>query len=173
MKTLSIIAIIALLSPSFASETAAVAEPVRAEVVLNEFIATYAKENSAWKSGIEQIADVTKIPAGKQLGQSTFIGFYAFRPKLWSELTSAEKKEAVRDPRLSAFIISRASAAQYPVAGIQVPRLEKFPIEGTPQVGIAPTLLPVVAAPPPGPVTNIAITAEQLISEKTIEVRLQ
>ena len=163
---------IALVLPMHA-QVAAQATPVNAEVVLNEFLATYAKANSAWKTGIEQIASPEAVPPGKQLGQSAVIGFYAFRPKLWSELSAAERKVVFADQRLTAFIISRISATQFPTVGIQAPDTPKFPIEGATPVAPDPVLLPVVAPPPRGLVSNVQVTPEQMLSAKPVEIRFQ
>jgi hypothetical protein len=108
-----------------------------AQSVINAFIATYAKEDVAWKKDIRLNETPGQIAPGRQLGQSAVAGYYSFVPKTWDELSPEEKIAVIKDPRLKAFLISsrQGSLAEVPAGGMPV-----FPIEGAgsaPDVGSA------------------------------------
>src|SRR5579871_176841 len=95
--------------------------------VINAFLATYAKEEVAWKKDIRLSETPGQIAPGRQLGQSAVVGYYSFVPKTWDDLSDEEKISVVKDPRLKAFLISsrQGSLADVSDAGTPV-----FPIEG-------------------------------------------
>ena len=97
--------------------------------VLNAFLATYAKEEVAWKKDIRLNETPGQIAPGRQLGQSAVVGYYSFVPKTWDDLTDEGKISVIKDPRLKAFLISsrRGSLADVSDGGVPV-----FPIEGAP-----------------------------------------
>lgn len=101
--------------------------------VLNTFIATYAKDNPAWKSNLVLLSDPSAVPAGRQLGYSTMIGYYSFEPKTWEDLTDTQKKEIYEDSRLKPFLVSLRNPSNYPSmsnADVPVPYEAVYPVEG-------------------------------------------
>lgn len=103
---LSLIFSIALL----AAESPALGDSSNGESVMNAFIATFAKEEVNWRSEVEFVNSPSDIPPGKQLGYSTVIGYFTFRPKTWDQLPIAEKEEVMNNPKLRAFLISMRSS---------------------------------------------------------------
>jgi hypothetical protein len=72
--------------------------------VFNAFIARYSSAELAWRSDSRLVSDPeASIPPGYIKGSSAF-GNFVYRPKLFSELTKAEQRAVIRDPRLSAFV---------------------------------------------------------------------
>lgn len=114
---------------------AAYAAPVAGDArsVLNAFIATFAKDNPAWKGDIVAITDPNNVPPGRQLGYSAVLGYYTFLPKTWEMLTDAERQQVYNDPRLKAFLVSLRNYNNYPaMTGTQTPRpaFPVYPVEG-------------------------------------------
>ena len=105
--------------------------------VIDAFLATYAKEEVAWKKDIRLNETPGQIAPGRQLGQSAVVGYYSFIPKTWEDLTEEEKVTVIKDPRLKAFLIS---SRQGSLADVSADGTPVFPIEGTKPV------LPVGAA---------------------------
>jgi hypothetical protein len=95
--------------------------------VINAFLATYAKEEVAWKKDIHLNETPGQIMPGRQLGQSAVVGYYSFVPKTWDDLSDGEKISVIKDPRLKAFLISsrQGSLADASADGTPI-----FPIEG-------------------------------------------
>lgn len=83
------------------------------ESVVDAFLATYAKDNITWKKDIVLTSTPREIPAGRQLGLSTRVGYYTFVPKTWCDLTEKERTDLFADPRLKAFIVSLATPGSY------------------------------------------------------------
>jgi hypothetical protein len=100
--------------------------------VINAFLATYAKEEVAWKKDIHLNETPGQIAPGRQLGQSAVVGYYSFVPKTWDDLSVEEKILAIKDPRLKAFLISSRQGSLADVSSDGTP---VFPIEG---VGLVP-----------------------------------
>ena len=95
--------------------------------VINAFLATYAKEEVAWKKDIRLNETPGQIAPGRQLGQSAVVGYYSFVPKTWDDLSDEEKISAIKDPRLKAFLISSREGSLTDVSAEGMP---VFPIEG-------------------------------------------
>jgi hypothetical protein len=95
--------------------------------VINAFLATYAKEEVAWKKDIRLNETAGQIAPGRQLGQSTVVGYYSFVPKTWDDLSDEEKISVIKDPRLKAFLIS---SRQGSLADVSADGTLAFPIEG-------------------------------------------
>jgi hypothetical protein len=89
---------------------AVLADTSNGESVMNAFIATYAKEEVNWRSEVEFVNSPSEIPPGKQLGYSSVVGYFTFRPKSWDQLSVAEKEEVMGNPKLKAFLISLRSS---------------------------------------------------------------
>ncbi len=96
--------------------------------VINAFIATYAKEEVAWKKDIRLNETPGQIAPGRQLGQSAIVGYYSFVPKTWDDLSDEEKIAVIKDPRLKAFLIS---SRQGSLANVSADGTPVFPIEGS------------------------------------------
>jgi hypothetical protein len=111
--------------------------------VINAFLATYAKDEVAWKKDIHLNETPGQIAPGRQLGQSALVGYYSFVPKTWDDLTDQEKISVIKDPRLKAFLISsrQGSLADVSAGGTPV-----FPIEGAgpPPAADAPDRKPIL-----------------------------
>jgi hypothetical protein len=95
--------------------------------VINAFLATYAKEEVAWKKDIRLNETPGRIAPGRQLGQSVVVGYYSFVPKTWDDLSDEEKISVIKDPRLKAFLIS---SRQGSLADVLADGTPVFPIEG-------------------------------------------
>jgi len=114
--------------------------------VLNTFIATFAKDNPTWKSNIVLLSDPTKVPAGRQLGYSSMIGYYSFTPKTWDQLSEAQQQEIYSDPRLKPFLVSLRNSSNYPSmtsADVPVPYQPVYPAEGITNPAAVRPLTPV------------------------------
>lgn len=101
--------------------------------VLNAFLATFAKDNPAWKGDVVALTDPANVPAGRQLGYSAVLGYYSFAPKTWEQLSDAEKKAVYSDSRLKPFIISLRNPNNYPAltnADTPKPAFGVYPVEG-------------------------------------------
>ena len=95
--------------------------------VIDAFLATYAKEEVAWKKDIHLNETPGQLAPGRQLGQSAVVGYYSFIPKTWEDLTGEEKTAVIKDPRLKAFLIS---SRQGSLADVSADGTVAFPIEG-------------------------------------------
>jgi hypothetical protein len=102
--------------------------------VLNAFLATYAKDEVAWKKDIRLNETPGQIAPGRQLGQSAVVGYYSFVPKTWDDLSDEEKISVIKDPRLKAFLIS---SRQGSLADVSADGTPAFPIEGAKPVPAA------------------------------------
>jgi hypothetical protein len=111
--------------------------------VLNAFLATYARDEVAWKKDIHLNETPGRIAPGRQLGQSAVVGYYSFVPKTWDDLSDEEKISVIKDPRLKAFLISSHQASLADVSTAGTPAL---PIEAAEPVPAPP---PVASAPEP------------------------
>jgi hypothetical protein len=109
--------------------------------VIDAFLATYAKEEIAWKKDIRLNETPGQIAPGRQLGQSAVVGYYSFVPKTWNDLSDEEKISVVKDPRLRAFLIS---SRQGSLADVSADGTSAFPIEGA-----GPVPPPATSAPGP------------------------
>lgn len=101
--------------------------------VLNSFIATFAKDNPAWKGDIVAITDPTNVPPGRQLGYSAVLGYYTFLPKTWNQLTDAERNDVYSDSRLKPFLVSLRNYNNYPAltsTDTPKPAFAVYPVEG-------------------------------------------
>jgi hypothetical protein len=108
---------------------------------INAFLATYAKEEVAWKKDIHLNETPGRIAPGRQLGQSAVVGYYSFVPKTWDDLSDEGKISVIKDPRLKAFLIS---SRQGSLADVSTNGTPTFPIE-------AAKLVPTPAASVPEP----------------------
>jgi hypothetical protein len=113
--------------------------------VLNAFLATYAKDEIAWKKDIHLNETPGQIAPGRELGQSAIMGYFSFVPKTWDDLTDAQKTDLIKDPRLRAFLISS--------------RLGSL----TESSSSTPTVFPIEAAKPSPPTPNPAPPQQLLI----------
>jgi hypothetical protein len=95
--------------------------------VINAFLATYAKEEVAWKKDIHLNETPGQIAPGRQLGQSAMVGYYSFVPKTWDDLSDDERFSVIKDPRLKAFLIS---SRQGSLADVSAGGTPAFPIDG-------------------------------------------
>lgn len=101
--------------------------------VLNAFLATFAKENPAWKTDITLTSDPAHLASGRQLGYSAMVGYYSFLPKTWDQLTDTEKNAVYADPRLKSFIVSLRNTQNYPSltsTETPMPMSPSYPVEG-------------------------------------------
>lgn len=132
-----------------------------AHSVLNSFLATFAKDNPAWKTDVVALTDPANVPAGRQLGYSAVLGYYSFLPKTWEQLSDLEKTSVYADSRLKPFIISLRNFNNYPTmtnTDTPKPALGVYPVEGFPaRNNYAPTqyqgqypLQGYIPCPPPG-----------------------
>lgn len=97
--------------------------------VVNAFVALYCKENMSWKKDVRVTSTPREVPPGRQVGLSTYVGYYTFIPKTWDDLTPAQRAQVLADPRFKAFVISLAHPADYPVgaaAHSTAPKAEGF-----------------------------------------------
>lgn len=75
------------------------------ESVYDCFIDHFADGNPAWKTNITLGADLSKPPKlPYRLHYDDGLGYYAYRPKHWSELNDYERFALENDPRLPDFI---------------------------------------------------------------------
>lgn len=127
-KTLLSLVLVLLASVAFAAPAGG-----DARSVLNAFVATFAKDNPAWKGDIVAIADPSNVPPGRQLGYSAVLGYYTFIPKTWEQLSEAERQQVYSDPRLKAFLVSLRNYNNYPsMTGAETPRpaFGVYPVDG-------------------------------------------
>ena len=163
--------------------------------VLNAFIATFAKDNPAWKSDIVALSDPSNVPAGRQLGYSAVLGYYSFIPKSWSQLTEGEKQAAYADPRLKPFIVSLRNYNNYPsLTNTDTPRpaFPVYPVEGVRPVCYAQPMYtapyyspaqlspsaslvqPVTVVAPSQPqVSRLKVSPEEMLMDRPIKIYMQ
>lgn len=165
--------------------------------ILNAFIATFAKDNPAWKTDIVAIADPTNVPPGRQLGYSSVLGYYTFVPKTWSQLSEGEKQSVYTDPRLKAFIVSLRNYNNYPAmtnTDTPKPAFGTYPVEGLPQAPsgfyyqntsspyYSPNQLspasalvqPVTVVQPQAPqVSRLTVSPEEMLMDRPIKIYMQ
>jgi hypothetical protein len=133
--------------------------------VINAFLATYAKEDVAWKKDIHLNETPGQIAPGRQLGQSAVVGYYSFVPKTWDDLSDEEKISVIKDPRLKAFLIS---SRQGSLADVSADGTPTFPIEGA-----KPTPVPPLVASTPEPKSIlIRISPRTVVEGQGIKVDL-
>jgi hypothetical protein len=134
--------------------------------VLNAFLATYAKDEVAWKKDIHLNETPGQIAPGRQLGQSAVVGYYSFVPKTWEDLSDGEKNSIIKDPRLKAFLISSRQAS---LADVSADGTPIFPIEAAKPVPATP---PVVASTPEPKSILIRISPRTVVEGQGIKVDL-
>lgn len=133
--------------------------------VINAFLATYAKDEVAWKKDIHLNETPGQIAPGRQLGQSAVVGYYSFVPKTWDDLSDEEKISVIKDPRLKAFLIS---SRQGSLADVSTDGTPTFPIEGA-----KPTPVPPPVANTPGPKSIlIRISPRTVVEGQGVKVDL-
>jgi hypothetical protein len=133
--------------------------------VLNAFLATYAKEEVAWKKDIHLNETPGQIAPGRQLGQSAVVGYYSFVPKVWDDLSDEEKISVIKDPRLKAFLIS---SRQGSLADVSADGTPTFPIEAAKTVPVPPS----VASTPEPKSILIRISPRTVVEGQGIKVDL-
>jgi hypothetical protein len=133
--------------------------------VLNAFLATYAKDEVAWKKDIHLNETPGQIAAGRQLGQSAVVGYYSFVPKTWDDLSDEGKISVIKDPRLKAFLIS---SRQGSLADISADGIPTFPIEAAKLV----PALPLVASTPEPKLILIRISPRTVVEGQGVTVDL-
>ena len=131
--------------------------------VINAFLATYAREEVAWKKDIRLNETPGQIAPGRQLGQSAVVGYYSFVPKTWDDLSDEEKISVIKDPRLKAFLIS---SRQGSVADVSADGTPTFPIEAARSVSS-----PVASAPEPKSIL-IRISPRMVVEGQGVKVNL-
>jgi hypothetical protein len=131
--------------------------------VINAFLATYAKEEVAWKKNIRLNETPGQIAPGRQLGQSAVVGYYSFVPKTWDDLSDEEKISVIKDPRLKAFLIS---SRQGSLADVSADGTPAFPIEG------AKPSPPATSAPPEPKSILIRISPRTVVEGQGVKVDL-
>jgi hypothetical protein len=131
--------------------------------VINAFLATYARQEVAWKKDIRLNETPGQIAPGRQLGQSAVVGYYSFVPKIWSDLSEEEKISVIKDPRLKAFLIS---SRQGSVADVSADGTPTFPIEAA-----GPVPSPVASAPEPKSIL-IRISPRMVVEGQGVKVDL-
>jgi hypothetical protein len=191
-KALSILALVTLFIGS------AIATPTGDAIsVLNAFIATFAKDNPAWKTDVVAIADPANCPPGRQLGYSSVLGYYSFLPKTWDQLSDGERQGVYNDSRLKAFIVSLRNANNYPTmtnTDAPKPAFGAYPIEGLPQVQTgyyyqnggtpyySPNQLspatalvqPVTVVQPSQPqMSHLRVSPEEMLTDRPIKIYMQ
>lgn len=146
--------------------------------ILNAFIATFAKDNPAWKTEIVLISDPADVPPGKQLGYSAHLQtYYSFRPKFWEEMSEPAKQSVLTDTRLKSFLVSVRNKMIFPSitnTNTQIPTTKNvFPVEGI-QPGKKP-LVPAGAAVVEDPNTpvRIKVTPEEMLTDRALEIRVE
>lgn len=73
--------------------------------ILNVFLAAHCDEVPEWRKDIRAIGSKNVPPAqGFRCGFSQRIGWFHFRPALWSDLTPEQRGRVRRDPRMLAFL---------------------------------------------------------------------
>lgn len=88
-----------------------------AKGVFNEFIATIAPVEKAYRADIKLGADPDKVPSGRMIGKSTLVGYFTYRPKLYDELSTDQRVNLRRDARFRAFVIATRATMDGIVAG--------------------------------------------------------
>jgi hypothetical protein len=129
--------------------------------VINAFLATYAKDEVAWKKDIRLNETPGQIAPGRQLGQSAVVGYYSFVPKTWDDLSDEEKISVIKDPRLKAFLISSRQGS-----------LTDLSPEGTPTFPIEAAKPPPVASTPEPKSILIRISPRTVMEGQGIKVNL-
>jgi hypothetical protein len=133
--------------------------------VINAFLATYAKEEVAWKKDIRLNETPGQLAPGRQLGQSAVVGYYSFVPKTWDDLSDEEKISVIKDLRLKAFLISSRQAS---LADVSPDGTPTFPIEAAKPVP-AP---PLVASAPEPKAILIRISPRTVVEGQGVKVDL-
>ncbi|HWZ94461.1 MAG TPA: hypothetical protein VNW30_04635 [Opitutaceae bacterium] len=133
--------------------------------VINAFLATYAKDEVAWKKAIRLNETPGQVAPGRQLGQSAVVGYYSFVPKTWDDLSDGEKTSVIKDPRLKAFLIS---SRQGSLADVSTDGTPTFPIEAAKPVPVPP---PVASTPGPKSIL-IRISPRTVVEGQGIKVDL-
>jgi hypothetical protein len=131
--------------------------------VINAFLATYAREEVAWKKDIHLNETPGQIAPGRQLGQSAVVGYYSFVPKIWDDLSDEEKISVIKDPRLKAFLISSRQAS---LADVSIDGTPIFPIEAA-----KPAPPPVASTPEPKSIL-IRISPRTVVQGQGVKVDL-
>jgi hypothetical protein len=104
------------------------------EFVYNRFIEFFADGNPAWKADITLRADLGKPPAPPyKLHYSDSLGYYTYRPKLWTELNDYERFALRNDPRLPHFIREHALALREGQFGGVTEATNQVRLGGSPQ----------------------------------------
>jgi hypothetical protein len=133
--------------------------------VINAFLATYAKDEVAWKKDIRLNETPGQIAPGRQLGQSAVVGYYSFVPKTWDDLSDEEKISVIKDPRLKAFLISSRQGSLTDLSPEGTPT---FPIEAAKPPPVPP---PVASTPEPKSIL-IRISPRTVMEGQGIKVNL-
>lgn len=107
-----------------------------AKGVFNEFIATVAPVEKAYRTDIKLGADPDRVAPGRMVGKSALVGYFTYRPKLYDELSTDQRVNLRRDNRFRAFVIAVRATMDGIVAGdSDGPRVDQGDTPRTVQVG--------------------------------------
>jgi hypothetical protein len=88
--------------------------PAPALAVFDAYLAQAARNDPTYRADLRLAGDPPGAGVGRFTAQSAFLGPFTYRPKLYAELTAAERVLLLRDPQFQAFLLRAAPPRQAP-----------------------------------------------------------
>jgi hypothetical protein len=79
--------------------------------LIDAWLAHAAGSSASFRADLRPGGDPANLPPGRFLCRSPFLGAFTYRPKTYRELSPAERRSVLCDPRFRAFLVSVREAS--------------------------------------------------------------